>query len=972
MSGVFTIPADRCFVSTLAAGLWRRAKGDPLALSSSTIYLPTRRACRALRDAFLRLTEAKAALLPRLRPLGDSEDMDLDLAEDGAFETLPPALSPLRRQMLLTRAVMKKDENLPLDQAASLAVALADLMDQAENEGLDFAKLEDLAPEDYAEHWQETLLFLEIITKEWPGILADEDGMDPVVRRNALLDAQAQKWLDKPPAFPVIAAGSTGSVPAAGRLMKAIAALPSGEVILPGLDLGLEEEAWQQIEETHPQFTMKNWLEKAKIERKDVPVWENFGSQNPARIGLLREALRPAAGTEAWRKLTAEEVPPEASAGIELLELDHQREEAEAIALRLRAALEEKEKTAAFVTPDRALAARVEAALARWGIEANDSAGSPLPLWPVGGFLMEILEAASETSPVALLSLLKHPLTAAGRAPEACRSLARETERSVWRGVRRAGGFDGAARVRRAQKAATADWLEDIAVKFAAFAQKEKTKRALAEWIDAHGALAEAMAATQDETGAARLWRGPDGEAAAAWLEEWRAASHDFPPLTGRDYARLFAALAQNVAVRPAYGAHPRLSLLGPLEARLLHHDLVILGGLNEGVWPSAPPVDPWMSRPMKKAFGLPSPERRIGLSAHDFVQHICADNILITRARRAGSSPTVPSRFILQLETVLRAAGADEPMRPALPWGEWVRALDEPASVQPLAPPEPCPPLENRPRKLSVTEIGTWLRNPYAIYAKRILGLEKLDPLDADAGAAEQGTAIHEALEKFLAQTLQKWPENPLELLLEEGRKAFAPYADRLQVKAFWEPRFERIARWFVENEESRRAEGIVPLAVEATGVLELPNGFALSGRADRVDLLPEGTVEIVDYKTGLVPSKKQVEAGLEPQLSLLALMAAEGALEKLGARDAAKLSYWALRGRREDVKPTEIKKGVEELRDKAGERLERLVRDYADPRRPYRAVPRPDFVPAFNDYEHLSRVKEWGREREKKGGKG
>lgn len=959
MSGVFTIPSDLCFVTTLAEGLWRRGGGDPLALASYTLYLPTRRSCRHLRDAFLRASGGKASLLPRLKPLGDIDETEMDFAESGELDGLPPAIPPLRRQMLLMQLILKKDKTLPLDQAASLAASLASLLDQAQIEERDFAALENLVPAEYAAHWQETLRFLEIVTKLWPKLLEKEGCLDPAQRRRLVLDAQAAQWQAVPPPGPVIAAGSTGSAPAAGRLMNVIAGLPLGEVILPGLDLELEEEAWQVLDDTHPQATMKNWLELSKIKRADVTLWEGASSHNPARVKWLREALRPAEVTESWRHLTPNELPENASAGLERLDLDHAREEADVIALRLRAALEEQGCTAALVTPDRSLAARVVAALGRWGIEVNDSAGSPLSNWPVGGFLNELLAAASpDASPVAYLSLLKHPLTAAGVEPQTCRQYARLAEMKVWRGVRRAGGLAGVAREMKG------DFFTFLAKTFASFTENWNKPQSIADHLAAHIALAEAVAATPDTDGATRLWRGDDGQAAAQWLNEWRAASAGFPSLTGAAYARIFAALMKNVAVRPSYGSHPRLSLLGPLEARLLHYDLVILGGLNEGVWPPAPPVDSWMSRPMKRDFGLPSPERRVGLSAHDFVELACVKQVLLTRSRRIGATPSVPSRFLLQMETVLKAAGHESALMPKNPWAAWAAALDAPDGFSPMDKPEPKPPLEARPRRLSVTEIGTWLRNPYAIYAKHILKLKKLEDIDADVTAAEYGNVVHEALEKFVEQTREIWPAEPLMALLEEGRRAFSLYADRPQVKAFWWPRFERLALWFIENEENRRAEGIAPWAAEEKGEMALAFSFILTGRADRIDLLPEGGAEIIDYKTGNVPSKKQVLSGFEPQLSLLAAMTAQGAFRGKKLK-AVKLSYWKLQGGEEIAKETAFTENLEEHMAKAQEGLEALVHDFTDPRMPYRVIPRPDFAPGYDDYAHLARIKEWGRER-------
>ncbi|MGE4352045.1 MAG: double-strand break repair protein AddB, partial [Bdellovibrionales bacterium] len=647
---------------------------------------------------------------------------------------------------------------------------------------------------------------------------------------------------------------------------------------------------------------------------------------------------------------------------------EHHREEADVIALRLRAVLEEDGKTAALVTPDRALAARVSAALGRWGIVANDSAGTPLSAWPVGSFLIHLLQAAApDASPVDFLSFLKHPLAAVGGEPAECRRLARLAEVAVWRGVRRAGGWRGAAAALQAERPALAAWVEGIGNRFEIFSAGWGKVRPLVEWIDAHLALAEAMAATIEGTGAARLWVGAAGEAAVAWLDEWRQASRDFPGVTGAAYAALFEAMCGDVPVRPAYGAHPRLSILGPLEARLLHHDVVILGGLNEGTWPPAPAVDPWLSRPMKRDFGLPLPERRVGQSAHDFVQMVCSPTVVLTRAGRVGGSPSVPSRFLMQIETVRQAAALELGPNDAQAWRSWARLLDQPDGSTTMDPPRPCPPVAARPTSLRVTEISTWVRNPYAIYARHVLKLNALEPIDADVTAAEHGTAIHAALESFVRASMQGWPELPLAGLLEEGRKAFAPFMDRPQVAAFWWPRFERIAQWFVAFEEERRARGVRPLAVEGAGEMVVADGaLKLRGRLDRVDALPEGGVEIIDYKTGGVPAKGEVLAGIEPQLPLLALMVQAGCVQGVRAQEVTALSYWKLQEKDEKKKITTYADDLDGQGQKAQDGLAALCRAFADPATPYEVAPKPKWTPRFDDYAHLARMAEWGRVKE------
>jgi ATP-dependent helicase/nuclease subunit B len=970
MKNVAMITPDVSFVDALADGLWRQAKSDPLKLSQTLVLLPTRRACRTLREAFLRATGGRAALLPRMQPLGDIDETELSFAPDALDPDLLPAITPLRRQMLLTQLIVKKDATLPLDQAAQLAEALGKLLNQVQTERSDFSRLKNLVPEDLAAHWQETLKFLEIVTAAWPAVLAEEKCLDPADRRNRLLAAQANFWQKNPPSYPVIAAGSTGSLPAVADLLAVIAGLPHGTVVLPGLDTHMDEESWQAIDESHPQYNMKNWLETAGLKRFDVRLWPAAKSLRSARVRLLQEALRPAEATQAWQTLNKHEIPANALKGLSRIELDHLQEEADAIALRLRAALETPEKTAALVTPDRALAERVGAALRRWGIEANDSAGTSLAVLPVGSFLRDVLAAAApQAAPIDCLSLLKHPLAACSVTESECRRHARLIERHVWRGVRRANGWQGAMRVLLEDEAtkstgewlsALSGWLENIAATWA-------NKKPLAERISQHVALAERLATTDKLSGAARLWRDEAGEAAVSFLDDWRQAASGFPALTGDDYLRLFTTLLRGITVRPAYGQHPRLSILGPLEARLQHADLVVLGGLNEGVWPPEPAVDPWLSRPMKHKLGLPLPERRIGLSAHDFVQLASASEVLLTRARKNGATPTVPSRFLLQLEAVLQALGyhgnGRDALAPAGPWASWARSLDMPEKSAPCLPPQPCPPLAARPRQLSVTEIGIWRRNPYAIYAKRILRLKPLEDIDADVTAADRGTMIHEALELFLSQHKNTWPAAPLDDLLKIGRDLFAPYKDRPQVIAFWWPRFERIAAWFIATEQTQRQKGFRVLAAECEGTMPFASGtFTLKGRADRIDRLPDGSAMIIDYKTGALPKTKDIALGYEPQLPLLALIAGTGGFPTLGTLSVSALNYWRLHGGSKDEKIKDIK-NIPAFVAAARQGLEDLLEKFTDPATAYEAVPKPRFALRYDDYAHLARLAEWGR---------
>ena len=951
---VYTIPSHLSFLDALAEGLWHAAGSDPFKLSKALVLLPTRRACRHLREAFLRQKEIKAALLPRMQPLGDIDEEEFYFISDQDLDfEIPPAITPLRRQLLLTQLIRAKEKDMPLDQAAQLAEALGLFLDQVQIERCDLKKIAELVEEkDLAEHWRQTVQFLEILTDAWPQLLAEEGCLDPIARRNLVLEAQIEAWRKNPPPYPVIAAGSTGTVPVTADFLKLITSLPMGAVVLPGLDRSLDEEAWQAISETHPQFNMKVLLKKFEIGREDVKFWNNVENVKTPRTILLQETMRPAEVSEEWRHLDKVKLPPEALDQLNRVECDHSQEEAQVIALIMRSALETKAKDIALITADRLLAERVKSVLERWKIAADDSAGIPLSMTPIGAFLLNILSASlPEANAVEYLSLLKHPYAAFGLSPVECRAKARELEINVW----------------RSDRPEISEWLKEIREKLAPMTKTWRKPLPLYDRIHEHILLSEQMATSDKEKGAARLWFNEAGETTAAWLDQWQTSAHGFPLLTGEEYRGLFKTLLGRTMVRPNYGQHPRLSILGPLEARLIQADLIILGGLNEGSWPPEMTVDPWMSRPMKTSFGLPVPERRVGLSAHDFVQLASAPHVVLTRSKRSGNAPTVPSRFLLQLETVLKAAGyssdGHDALAPKEPWLAWAHQLDEPAEPpRACDPPEPRPPQRNRPTELSVTEIATWRRNPYAIYAKHILKLRMLNQLDADIDAADRGMLIHEALDQFIKQYPSSLPANALEELRSIGKKVFSVYDELPEVKTFWWPRFERIAGWFVAHEHERRAANIKVLKAEAKGSA-LFDRFTLKGRVDRIDLLSDGTLAIVDYKTGAVPSVKEVEAGYEPQLPLLALIAEKDGFIDLKSKKASELSYWKLSGGREVAREQNLTAEIGPLMEKAEAGLINLIKAFSDPKTPYQAVPKPRYMPRYDDYAHLARLAEWGR---------
>jgi ATP-dependent helicase/nuclease subunit B len=974
---VFTIAAGVPFLDALAAGILEQIGPAPLALAQVTILMPTRRACRSLSEAFLRLSDGRPMLLPKMTPMGDIDEDELALGSDSglgseaAFD-IPPAIPGLRRQLLLTRLIMSRpDSETTPDQAARLAQELARLLDQVQTERLSFDGLEKLVTEsDLSRHWRQTLEFLNILTDHWPAILTEEGVVDAAQRRNLLLDRQAALWRESPPASMVIAAGSTGSIPATADLLKAVAEMPNGALVLPGLDKDANDTLWQALTPSHPQYGLANLLTHLGIERAQVNDWPSprTAVSSPARTALINEALIPASVTDHWQNRT--EPDPHALDDVSYIDAHSERSEAGMIALVMRRTLEVEGKTAALVTPDRALARRVSTELARWGIDIDDSAGRPLAETPPGAYLRLCARITADgLAPVGLLSLLKHPYAAGGMKPAHFRKRVRRLELDLLRGPRPASGIDGLRAAlseskseKKDELAALIDRLDRTFTPFSNFFKG--TDAPVKDLLASHVALAEALAASDDKDGATRLWAGEDGEALAAFAAELNDAAQALGPIRAQDYPALIDALLAPRAHRPRYGRHPRLHIWGLLEARLQRADVMILGGLNEASWPPETQASPWMSRPMLEKFGLSQPERRLGLTAHDFTQATAASEVILSRASRSGGSPTVPSRWLLRLETLLKGTSLEDHLQPDQGLRDLFASLDKPQTFFDPIEPLPTPPLQSRPRALSVSRIETWIRDPYSIYARNILGLKVLDPIDADPGAADRGNVVHEALERFVKQWPGELPENACDELLQIGTQVFDEKMSNPAVRAFWWPRFERIAKWFVENERQQRERGRTPLACETSGEISFPapgGAFTLNARADRIDRAADGDLAIIDYKTGGVPSKKQMVSGLTPQLTLEAAIAEQGGFAGLDAQKVSDLVYMRLAGGREPGKESGIAQDVQALAADALQGLKDRVAAFDDEKMPYRSRPVPMFFSRFGDYDHLARVKEW-----------
>ncbi|MBX9814156.1 MAG: double-strand break repair protein AddB [Sphingomonas sp.] len=962
---LYTIPAHRAFADALAAGLIRRFGGDPLALARGLVLLPNNRAVRTVTDAFVRASGG-GLLLPRLVPIGAVELVEGPGAalDPAGAPPVPPAIAPLERRMILARLVSeaRARSGEPVDGAEAIRLAgeLGETLDQLLVERVPPAALRAIEPGgDLQRHWEKALQLFAIMLDAWPRELAARGKIDLAERRNRLLAALAQRWrAASPPGF-VCAAGITSSAPAIARLLRVVSGLPQGLVVLPDLALGMAAAEWEALGpdadkarrpiETHPQFQLKALLERMGVARGEFMLWREGGGHDAsaARGRAIAEAFAPADFTHRWTTLPAE---ARRLSGVRAAELATPAEEAQAIALALREALETPGKTAALVTPDRGLARRVAALLTRWGVAIDDSAGRPLAIMPPGTLLIALAEAAvQQFAPLALLALLKHPLVRAGPDRLAWLEGVRKLDLAL-RGPRPAPGLGGVATALASAQPALRDFWAGIAADLAPI------EAAVAAGPRPLAALVAVLRETAQALCGDALWSGPAGRAAADLLAELEAQAPHGPATTEpRALPELIRLLAAEAAVRPPQGGHPRLAIYGLIEARLQSADLMVLGGFNESVWPGQSAPDPWLAPRIRAELGLPGLDRRVGLAAHDLACALGAPEVLLTRARRDAKGPATASRFWLRLEALSGGLARRHDLE------QWARALDTPEAFAPADRPAPRPPAAFRPRVISVTEVDRLNADPFAFYARRVLRLLPLDAVDADPSAAWRGTAVHAILEAW-ARDDACAPER-----LRPRAEALmnAPGTHPL-LRALWRPRLIEAIDWIAGETRRLAEQGRRVIAVEASGAIELA-GVTLRGKADRLDQSAEGLV-VIDYKTGKAPSAKAVRAGFSLQLGLLGLIAERGGFEGVGGA-ARGFEYWSLakhgdqfgritspvdpEGKRDLIPTADFTAAVAAHFAEAAAKW--LTGDEA-----FTAKLHPDYAP-YGDYDQLMRLGEW-----------
>ncbi len=959
---LFGLPPGVDYPAAVVAGLIARIEGaPPEALARVTLFVNTRRMGRRLSELF---DTGPGRLLPRIR-------LVTDLGRDAAFADLPPAVSPLRRRLELAEFVAQlldaQPDLAPRAAIYSLADSLAGLVDEMQGEGVDPDRIRALDVSDLSGHWQRSLTFLDVVER----FFGSDSGEPPDVeaRQRRVIERLVTLWQRDPPQAPVLMVGSTGSRGATQLLMRSVALLPQGAVILPGYDCDQPRDVWDRLwsadgmpAEDHPQFRFARLMQALGCGPDTVRPWSAATAPVPRRNALVSLALRPAPVTDRWR----EEGPgfegiAEAAAGMTLIEAPSPRAEAGAIALVLREAVDAGQ-AAALITPDRTLARQVTAALDRWRIEPDDSAGRPLPLTPPGRLLRQVADLIGTrlTGP-GLLALLKHPLTntgsdARGEHLRHTRDLELEALRddmpyptaqslTAWAG-------------KHADRRSWAGWLAPLLEAFGPGGVRPLTEH-VARTID----LTERVAAGPAGTGSGALWDKPAGREARRVTEELRREAGFGGHFSQADFRDLFAAVLQRGEVRDPVAPHPDVQIWGTLEARVQGVDRVILAGLNDGTWPELPTPDPWMNRRMRHDAGLLMPERRIGLSAHDFQQAVAAREVVLTRAIRNDESETVPSRWLNRLTNLMRgmsdegAAELDAMRARGQRWLAQSEALDAAAGADPAPRPSPQPPVAARPKRLSVTRISKLVRDPYAIYAEKVLGLSPLTPLNPSADAPLRGTILHEVMERFIKDTpAGEDPREGRDRLMDVARDVLEDRAPWPAARVLWLAKLGRVADAFLAGEADRRSRA-EPAAIEARGEMRFDRlDFTLSASADRIDRDADGALYIYDYKTGTIPTKRQQEH-FDKQLYLEAMMAEAGAFAGVGRARVAEVAYIGL-GASTTFDRIEI---GPEIVAATREGLTALIEAYRDRAQGYTAQRLPEKLSFTGDYDHLSRLGEW-----------
>ena len=989
---------------------------SPFSIAKTKIYVPTRRAAQALKVEFEQNHFGSALLLPQILPLGrlnepaSQELFSIDV--ENSFELYPASIGELERRFILAELIlawsqsfkhaivsisqegqMSYDLQEPFlvtstpSAAYLLARELASLIDEFNIEDIDPQFLKKIVDDNFDPYWSITTRFLDIALTQWPKILAHRQLMDDSDRRKKITEAQALLLeTDKSPT-PIIAIGSTGAQPATTRLLTAISLLENGAVVLPGLDQEMSEAAWaclgraeDETSYSHPQIMLKRLLEQMGVARDEINEIGELTTELFARRRIISVAMASATQTADWGEFCKDthKLFQTGLAGISYVEAPDERLESLTLALFMREVLDQPDKTALLITPDRNIARRVAQDLQRYNIAIDDSGGVVFALTPVGALSTLICDIFSEgLTELNISALLTHELFTLGMMREEIERLRPLIEIAVLR-IKKSNNNNWLEHIGLAQQRAASQYSYPAAQRI-----DEKQWRNIQEIflklqaIFAHGiTLSDQSPLSVCAKIHKEIFHALIANANYDEYEEIELLEKIFDqlieiealnPIGAANYRVIFQSITHETIFRVKNNSHPRLQILGPLEARLIDADLVLLAGLDEGVWPPQIETGVFLNRSMRQQLAMSSPERRIGQSAHDFMMALGATNVVLSRALKRNGSPTVASRFITRIKA-LSGEAFDACRERGVKMQDIALRLDDPEMLISLEQPRPKPPLSLRPTQLSVTRIEQLRRDPYAVYAESILKLKPLAPLGAKLGAREIGTFIHIAISKFIHLYPQcRLTERMYSELIEIAKGELAEFFEDPEFVGFTWPRLTAGLDYFFKFESDRRKQTI-SIFQEINGIwrFKLKDGsdFTITAQADRIEVDQDNIACVYDYKTGRVPTNAQVKAGWSPQLTLEAAMVEAGAFKEVGYKCVSRAAYIGLKsGGRIQWLEWKDQTDFAAIVARHREEVINLLTQFRDEATPYLSRPYAFLNSDIGDYDYLARVLEWSR---------
>ena len=964
---VFSLPPGCDFANELITGLNERlASSPPTAMAEVQIHVGT----ASLRQHIIDACIARGnTFIPRIRLLSD-------FATDPGFPDIPGPVSELVRELELTEAItelLREDERFaPRTTAHALAVTMTRLMNELHDRNIPPESLQQLDLGAHSSHWERSLQFINIIDRYWRATSIP----DPNARRRMVTEALIAQWQQEPPEHPIIVAGSTGSQHTTLTFMKAVASLPQGALVLPCFDTELPADSWERLNdpatsESHPQYRFVELARTLDIDITTVPLWRQGAQSDIYRNRLISLALRPAPVTDQWliegpmlRGIAA------TAQGFTLIEAPTPRDEACAIALRMRAAINDSQSIA-LVTPDRVLARRVKAALQRWNLVPRDSVGDPLTQTPQGRFLMQIANLMGrQASAEDIVALLKNPLTHS------------ENGRSQHLAFVR--GLESFIRL-RGPDFAPADQVRS-------WGQRPRPTTRAKKWLAWHQKLFERLAGIEPQPFkdlvclhvklAEQFSQGTDGRQSTMFRNRAHAASRraadlmaelgdnssTLGPSSPTDYASIFFGVASRIHTREPYKAHPLLAIWNTEDVRMQRPDVVITGGLNEGSWPLILDRDIWMNRDLRLQLGLQSPERRIGMSAHDFQQAVSLPEVVLTRSVRGADEANIPTRWLSRLVGLLEGIGSEgeqalEDMRAR---GEkWLRlaaALDQTdRETVPAHRPFPAPPQSMRPKRLSVSEVSKLISDPYAIYARHVLDLRSLSGLTVEISPLLRGIKLHAIMHEFVQRFSGTSHQDDRQIFLEVARRHFQGTGAAPHIESFWLGQLEKVADKLVRFETRQRRISF-PEELEQQGEYRFEKlDFTLVGRLDRLDLRndTENDFFLFDYKTGKIPAPIQIRQW-DKQMPLLTMMVEAGVFS-FGDQETVSASTFVCIDRELEIERIKRFDDDRDLFREDWQDFQKLIALFCQGETGLmsRRVARNTRIPG--PYEHLARFGEW-----------